>query len=134
MIPQDNGEVLEFGTMVNPGTGKEERYEECWVDLEAEVVAGEEAKRSWVLRCEDPETGTRGMVVRVGTWMQGVVRRGQGIGVGRWRWKGKWERAVGIGEVDVPALCFGVQGVMEGQSIVGGDGLVWECVEAFDWS
>jgi hypothetical protein len=57
MHPQPNGEVLEYGEMVNPVKDKVEKYEECWVDLEPRVVGDEGVKRSWVIRTEGKEGG-----------------------------------------------------------------------------
>jgi len=42
MYPQDNGEVLEYGAMVNPEKGVIEKYQEYWVDLEPKRVGTEE--------------------------------------------------------------------------------------------
>jgi hypothetical protein len=52
MFLQDNGEVLESGNMVNPETGKVEKYEECWVDL-------------------DLQGGESGMGAQDGGWREG---------------------------------------------------------------
>ena len=142
-VPQPNGEVLEFGTMVNPESGREEGYVECWVDLEVGSIdlEGESQRgemKSWVLRCESGygEEGVRGLVVRVGTWIQGVVRSGEEVGVARWRWRDEtgWERVVEIGVLDLPPDVFGEGEMKEGEKIEERDGLVWECVESFEWN
>lgn len=140
MHPQDNGEVLEYGAMVNPEKGVIERYEECWIDLEPKAVGSEEGFKCWTLKMEgkgkDGEV-VRGMLVRIGEYIQGVVRRGDEVAVGRWMWReGKgWERIVGIGKLEVPEEVLEVgYKVRQEEKFVSGDGLEWVCVETIAWS
>lgn len=123
MHPQPNGEVLEYGVMVNPGKGVEEKYEECWNDLEIE---GE--KKGWVLKVEDEGEGVKGMLIRIGGTVQGVLRRVAEVSVGRWK---EGERVVGIGRLELPRGLGKV--VKEGDNFIGEEGLVWVCVETFEW-
>ncbi|KAI9051308.1 hypothetical protein LZ554_005409 [Drepanopeziza brunnea f. sp. 'monogermtubi'] len=140
MYPQASGETMEYGAMINPASGKEETYEECWVDLDAGLVDGEDGLQSWVLRTEDAEKGIRGVMVRVGRYAQAVLRRGGGeFGVARWVWRdaGKgWESVVQIGSLDedVPRGMLGAGDVKLGQTYEGSGGLQWSCVESFAWS
>ena len=140
MYPQDNGEVLEYGAMVNPEKGIVEKYEECWVDLEPKRVGTEERLKCWALKMEEKgEEGevVRGMIVRIGEYIQGVVRRGGEVAVGRWVWsEGKdWERLVGIGKLDVPAEVLEVgYKIHQEEKFMSGDGLEWVCVESIGWS
>ncbi|ORY63518.1 uncharacterized protein BCR38DRAFT_517016 [Pseudomassariella vexata] len=80
------GEVLERGKMENPDSGRVEEYEECWVDgLERD---GKMGVGGWVLRFEDGDEKdgrTRGMMVRIGEVVQGILRIGGEVGVGRWK-------------------------------------------------
>jgi hypothetical protein len=79
----------------------------------------------------------RGVVVRVAGFIQGVLRRESGVSVSRWVWsKGRgWEKAVTIGQLHTPVAVFEVGREMkQGDKLEGGDGLIWECVEAFEWS
>lgn len=141
MYPQPNGEVMEYGIMVNPASGKEEKYTECWVDLDIESLDGESRKRGWVLKTESGEEGkggkTKGMVARIGGYIQGVVRRGDDVSVERWKWSveaKKWEVVVQIGELDVSEEAFEVRKeIQKGDVLKSGGGLVWECTEAFEW-
>jgi hypothetical protein len=79
MWPLENGDVLEKGAMKHPETGKVTEYEEVWRDLDVE---GE--KVSTVLKMEDASKKARGMVIRIGQWMQGVMRVDDQITVERW--------------------------------------------------
>ncbi|KAK0117524.1 holocytochrome c synthase [Cadophora gregata] len=142
MVPSGSGdggevsrEVMEYGRMENPATGKVEAYEECWVDLEIGKVDGEEEFRSWVLRAEDEEGGVRGVIARVGVYIQGVLRRGEEFSVGRWMWDSErgWQPVVEAGRALVPRGMFSQEEFVLGQKLVGGDGVEWACVESFSW-
>ena len=91
MWPLENGDVLEKGAMPRPGTGAVTEYEELWRDLD--VAPAWRRSVVWVL------DGRKGMVIRVGEWMEGILRDEMGITVERWEWKvslhccccwGKW--------------------------------------------
>ncbi|KAL9049944.1 MAG: hypothetical protein Q9206_005290 [Seirophora lacunosa] len=84
MITQDDGDVLEKGTTVDPDTGEEESYEELWTDLPlASGSASEHARICVVLRTEEVENGTKGMVIRIGEWCQGILKKNGAISVER---------------------------------------------------
>ncbi|PVH79893.1 hypothetical protein DL98DRAFT_492174 [Cadophora sp. DSE1049] len=139
MVPSGNGncETMEYGKMENPATGEVEAYEECWVDLEIGRVDGEGDGefRSWVLRAEDVEGGVRGVIARVGVYIQGVLRRGEDISVGRWIWDSEkgWQPVVEVGKALVPRGVFSQEGIVLGQKLNGSDGLEWACVESYSW-
>lgn len=119
-----DGDVLEVGQ--NEGGG---RYEELWTDVPVGMVADERGRRCVVLETEG------GMVVRVGDACQGIVRGWQGVCVERWNWGAEkgWERAVRIGEGDVPcAVTFEVERIEEGGSVKVG-GRVWTVREKYQW-
>jgi hypothetical protein len=134
MIVRENGEVLEVGRMVNPATGKEEIYEECWinVDLQAEDDVG------WVVRVQNEVQGVRGVVIRVGAWIQGVLRRDGDFVLGRWRHDAskneggsrRWNVLVMIGDLEVPERLFEDVKVEAGETIGGKDG-IWDCIESW---
>lgn len=86
MWTQLNGDVLEQGQSVEPGTGVVTAYEELWRDLAVEIVGQERAFASVVLRTQDNRVGARGMVVRVGGWCQGILKVGNDLTIERWQW------------------------------------------------
>jgi hypothetical protein len=100
--PQADGKTLEKGKMVNPATGKETDYEELWRDLEPIPVDSESVK-SIVLELEGPD-GTRGMVVLLGQFCQGLLRRGDRISAERWDWAASsgWHRVFVLGNETLP--------------------------------
>ncbi|KAL9009370.1 MAG: hypothetical protein Q9173_005595 [Seirophora scorigena] len=84
MITQDDGDVLEKGTTVDPDTGEEESYEELWTDLPlASGSASEHSRICVVLRAEEVEKGMRGMVIRIGGWCQGIMKKNGAVSVER---------------------------------------------------
>jgi hypothetical protein len=89
MRPQADGTVLETGTMTNLETGGEMTYEELWEDLEANVVGREKEKICLVLRMEEPEKEARGYLIRIGEYIQGLVRSGDQVTAIRWQYSGE---------------------------------------------
>lgn len=140
MYPQSDGDTLETGSMVNPTTGKYEKYEERWFDLDVEIIENEKKKIGWVMRTHDEGSeSVRGMVVRVGQYVQGILKSGEKVAVERWVFDGEkkgWKSVATSGEGlhDVfPKLLawykdFEVNDVYHDDSV--GD---WKCVEAFEW-
>jgi hypothetical protein len=86
MYPQPDGTVLEKGEMVRRETGKVTSYEEVWEDYDPEITGKDEKVAEVVLRCEDVRKGVKGVMARIGGWIQGVLRTGQDITVVRWQW------------------------------------------------
>lgn len=152
MHPQPNGEVLEYGSMLNPTKGIVENYEECWVDLDPVVVGTEPGFRSWVLTTledgearneggEERRVRTRGMIARVGQYTQGVLRKGDGVSIARWVWdatddnEGAWRGDAGVGTFDSPIRILVPGPLMKlGDRFKTDTGLIWECVEAYEWA
>jgi hypothetical protein len=81
MFVQPDGTVLEKGVNADGST-----YEELWEELEARAVGRDQKRMSYVLRAEEPARRTRGMVVRIGEWVQGTLRVGEEFTVVRWQW------------------------------------------------
>jgi hypothetical protein len=81
MFLQSDGTVLEKGVNEDGTT-----YEELWEDLGIRVVGRDEKRVSYVLRAEDLSKRTRGMVIRIGEWIQGTLRVGNEFTVVRWMW------------------------------------------------
>lgn len=78
MWPMDNGDVLEKGAMPRPTTGEITSYEEVWRDLDVE----QSVRVSGVWKVD---SSTKGMVIRIGEWMEGITRDNVGVTVERWR-------------------------------------------------
>lgn len=85
MVPSAQGgsEVIETGHMVNPATGIDTEYEERWSEELPELVSGRPLS-ALVLQLHDDTNGKRGLLVRVGSRAQGVLRVGDKFTAERW--------------------------------------------------
>lgn len=83
LFPQPNGDVLELGHSKNPDSGIEANFEELWTDLEARPAGKQDEGRRWSMVWKAKDWG---LIVRVGTWCQGIVKANGNITVERWRW------------------------------------------------
>jgi hypothetical protein len=134
MVDIPGGRTLETGKMVNPATGRETEYEEVWRSAEPlasmkDVVV--------VLRTRDDNPGRRGMVVRVGQYVQGILRDGDDVMVQRREWKAGsgWEVTAKLGP-DLLSSAMGMvtsEGTLDQKLRVGGTvyggGTMWDVVE-----
>ena len=143
--------------MPNPSTGQMQDYEELWRDLSPCRLPNDPKLVSFVMTAENKVLGTRGLIVRVGTWCQGVIRSGNDLGVERWRYgaigssleglnhtltdmtpneeRNCWERFVKIGDMSLPCQvtwekCWTLK---VGDEITSG-GLKWEVKENHTWN
>ncbi|KAK7965069.1 hypothetical protein PG996_000571 [Apiospora saccharicola] len=142
MVPSNQpGETLESGRMVNPDTGLMERYEECWVD---EEPGDGEASKGWVLRRNDEEeekegagAGGRGMMVKIGSRVQGVLRVGGEVAVGRWEIapgsSSFWTAVAEIGGMAKTGFPTGLPAAAPavGEKVRAQDGRQWVCLESW---
>lgn len=144
MITQENGRVLEQGTMVDPNTGKEESYEELWEEVPTEKLSsGNNARVCMVLRTEDQEKMSRGMVIRLGDYCQGILKSQGRVIVQRWKWNfsnradgsGSWRNVLTIGTNSKNLPCddfLDLETPNEGQEIKFAD-TTWTVVEVSTW-
>ncbi|KAI0603119.1 hypothetical protein F4775DRAFT_587647 [Biscogniauxia sp. FL1348] len=140
MFPRADGRQLETGRMVNPATGRETDYEEVWAGVEPRsTVAGESSSsrtplvRCAVLELKNDGRGERGMVVCLGGYCQGVVRKGEAFAMERWRWvDGGWKRLAYMGELGLPCgEAMNETGLVVGGQVKCGE-QVWNVVELCD--
>jgi len=136
MWPQSNGDVLERGTQILPVTGLQTEYEELWGDLDVEKVGEEKERISIVLKVENQESHTRGLVVRVGDWCQGIMKSGGVLNIERWhcmKTQNTWERVVKIGSSDLPCVAACNNEMTSEKGTVVSNGLLWNVIEVFRW-
>lgn len=83
--PNDgSNDEIEVGSMVNPHTGDKQGYEERWSEEEILPAAGSDGRQCIAMTTEQAD-GTRGCVMVLGQWAQGVMRTGQGtLHIERW--------------------------------------------------
>jgi len=144
MFPIENSrEVLEKGRMVNPDTGIVEEYQELWEDLEIKKIAGGREYVSWVLKLGggDRDPLVRGIVVRVGQWIQGVLRDGKKGGsssfsVARWKFDEElgWVHVLDVGRLQLDREVFTAKEIRVGDIFDAKNGWKWVCVESHRWT
>lgn len=88
--------------MVNPETGLDTEYEELWRDEDPLPTTSQKAK-TVILRLENGDD-TKGLVILLGAYYQGLLRRGDDITAERWQWaqSGGWVRTISIGDDVLP--------------------------------
>lgn len=133
MWPQANGDVLERGTQKHSVTGLDCAYEELWADLDVEVVGNEKTRISVVLKTENSDKRARGLVVRVGSWCQGILKVGDKLTIERWQWiNSGWYRTLRIGDGVLPCgATFIDRTFVEDNTLQSSD--LWNVVENFCW-
>ena len=104
MVDLDDGTTLETGRMVNPDTGRDTEYEEIWADeTPAKSPAGNVCV---VLKHEDAAAESRGLVVQLGGYCQGLVRVGSAVALERWQVDaGQFKRTVRLGDAGLRVPC-----------------------------
>ncbi|OCK85794.1 hypothetical protein K432DRAFT_227934 [Lepidopterella palustris CBS 459.81] len=145
MYPQPDGRTLESGQMVNPATGTLTAYEEMWRDIPVAAIGSDNTKSSVVITIDEPAQQTRGMIIRIGQWCQGLLKIGNEVTVERWEYlpggmkgrgsvEGDWTRCVRLGSRFLPcAMTFKPEGLVPGNKIQHGD-MVWVVQEKFEWT
>jgi hypothetical protein len=103
---------------------------------------GETGLISCVLQHEDAARQSRGMVIRVGQFCQGVLRVGDEFAVERWErtlqpgWLG-WRRVFACGsKLNMPcdvACYLAIHKLRVGSKVVYGPDETWQCVEEEQW-
>ncbi|KAK1977933.1 hypothetical protein LZ30DRAFT_691787 [Colletotrichum cereale] len=136
MYEQPDGLTLEKGRMANPATGAETDYEELWRDIEPVLVpipGADKGVECIVLRFEDEPTGSRGLVVWLGRFCQGISRFGEDVSAQRWEWKGDegWKRTARVGARELPCEALLKTGapLSVGAHVVH-ENLVWDVLES----
>lgn len=152
IYPTDKeNETLEKGRMLND-RGMMQDMEELWRDFIPQRLPGEEKAVSIALTAENKVLGTKGMVIRVGGWCQGIIRSSNGeIGVERWRFspgglldglvkryddsapqqqEGRWHKIFKLGKMSLPceSACLKSYETQKDESITHG-GLKWTVIE-----
>ena len=136
MYELENGMTLEKGVMKDTASGQIGPYEELWKDMPIESVSANGSKVS-ILAKMGGAHDIRGMIARVGRWVQGILSRDGEIRVERWKWReesGRFERVFGIGRPSLPCfIVFDNEGTLEAGKTFEIDMLTWEVLEKYQW-
>lgn len=140
MYPQADGiHTLETGVMVNPATGIMTAYEENWADVAVQAIEVGRPRSAVVLVSEDLDRKTKGMIIRVGQFCQGLIKVDGEVSLERWMWKreahgkGEWTRVARLGRLFLPcAVTFEATRLEEGGEVEYGD-YKWTIKEVHEW-
>ena len=86
----EDGNVLEEGVNKLPD-GTEQKYEELWKDLPVDPLGKKHNRHSIVLRAENEDQVLKGLVIKIGAWCQGILKKDGQLTVERWQLKPKSE-------------------------------------------
>lgn len=134
MFPQPDGLTLEKGRMVNPATGLETDYEELWRDDDPISTEDSGTVRCTALQLHDDTSGTRGVVVRLGKFCQGVMRTKEAFVAERWEWSAEsgWKRSLKVGHGNLPcSAAIDAEGKLTSGQEVGEGDHVWKVIELY---
>lgn len=134
MYELEDGTTLEKGVMKDTSTGQQTPYEELWKDMPIEATAADGSKVSILARMEGAQN-SRGIIIRVGRWVQGILVKDGEVSVERWKWheeSGKFGCAVRIGRHNVPCfIAFDDESKFEIGKSLELDGMVWKVLEKY---
>lgn len=125
-------------------------YEELWVDLPVEPLGTKGNKHSYVVRADDENKNCIGLVVKIGTHCQGMLKTAGRFTIERWqripspngedtnpavvRKKSNWVQKYRLGDASLPCkmICDRTDGKMGSKfSLDQGDGIDWRLVEEY---
>ena len=120
-------------------------YEELWGNVDVlpiKPLGGDRPVRSCVVLRHEKANESKGLVVRVGQYIQGMMKSPSGIRLERWEWhaspgsgqgEGVWEKTFGSGEGQLPCrrIIKGLD-ISFGESLSLGDDQ-WEVLEDLSW-
>lgn len=91
MIVLEDGNVLEEGTNLAADGSTEQKYEELWRDLPIDPLGKKNNRHSIVLRAENKDEDMKGLVIKIGAWCQGILKKDGELTIERWQLKPKGE-------------------------------------------
>lgn len=126
--------------MPNPATGIDTEYEEVWDDVPVELPDQGNKKSATCLSflTEDAEKETKGCIMKLGYWCQGVLRVGKDISVERWKFiddeDKSWVLVARVGKNSIGCeIAFGNDESIEAGKTIEVEGRRW-VVKEVDWS
>ena len=154
MSLREDGTVLEEGVNIDPTDGSRQKYEELWEDLPIEAMGKKGNRSSIVVRHDDSDNGSSGLVVKVGGYCQGILKKDRLLTVERWvhqaesssseavgdlegddstRTRNDWIRVFKIGSAKLPCetVCSRTDGKLGNNSIKDDDGCEWKAIEEY---
>ncbi|MCJ1415738.1 hypothetical protein MMC32_002071 [Xylographa parallela] len=135
MYEQENGDVLECGQNIDADTGEVKKYEELWHDVGVQLVGQEKHHVCVVLMADDKSHNTKGMIVRVGNWCQGILKVGEETTVERWQWShgDQWQIVAKLGQKSLICETTFHGTSLEIGKVIRHHDLDWKTVELYTW-
>ncbi|KAH7077539.1 hypothetical protein BKA63DRAFT_267492 [Paraphoma chrysanthemicola] len=151
MYPIDETLTLEHGHAYHPALKAVKSHEEMWRDVPVAgvVVDGIGKKVCVVLRLQDDNAGARGVVVRLGQYVQGLVMFGTYSTVERWEFEGEmkdaedgkaegardggWKRTARVGDQFLPCSVTWREDVLKVGGKIKYKDYEWVVEEAWEW-
>lgn len=156
MYPLSPTHTLEVGDMWHPDIGEHKGHEEMWRDEDIlpvtmlsthlpdstkettttnTTLATTGRKDCIVLRLHSPTNSVRGVVIRVGQYIQGIVMKGRYSSVERWEWKDTegWKRTARIGDQFLPCMVTAREDVLNVGGRVRYFDYEWVVEEVWRW-
>ena len=135
MYEQENGDVLECGQNIDADTGEVKKYEELWHDVGVQLVGQEKHHVCVVLMADDKSHNTKGMIIRVGNWCQGILKVGEETTVERWQWShgDQWQIVAKLGQKSLICETTFHGTSLEIGKVIRHHDLDWKTVELYTW-
>ncbi|KAF2086614.1 hypothetical protein K490DRAFT_66397 [Saccharata proteae CBS 121410] len=151
-VAEDPNLSLERGVMVKPDTGEMTAYEELWRSLAVVAVGTDTHKTCIVASLDAPERKTRGVIIRLGQYCQGMMMVDDEVHLERWAFlpsnplgkkfetpfgtledAGGWTRIARLGGVFLPCAWLFEKGrVAVGSELMYGNDQ-WVVREMVEW-
>jgi hypothetical protein len=147
-IPVDEGDMytisekltLEHGHAFHPHYKAVKTHEEMWEDediltFKTSSDPAEESKLCTVLRLQDDTKGIRGIIVRLGQYIQGIVVMGDQVAAERWEHTKEigWKRTKRVGKQFLPCGALTRQEMMAVGGTVEYKTFEWAVEEVWKW-
>ena len=149
MYPEPDGVLCrERGRMVNPETGEMSDYEEMWETIEAHTTGSDTRKWCLVATTSAPEHKARGMLIRIGQFVQCLLIVDDEVNVERWVYTDAgegsqtgegspegWARTIKLGARTLPCpRFFRAEACQEGRTLEDAGQLwSWTVTEKASW-
>ncbi|KAH7088074.1 hypothetical protein FB567DRAFT_523635 [Paraphoma chrysanthemicola] len=148
MYPINDTLTLEHGHAYHPALKAVKTHEEMWRNVPVAAVENDK-KVCIVLRLQDDNARARGVVVRLGQYVQGLVMVGEYSTVERWEYEGEgrdggdgeeqgardggWERTARVGDLFLPCGVTWREDVLSVGGRIRYKDYEWVVEEAWEW-
>jgi hypothetical protein len=138
MYPISQTLTLEHGHAFHPHVGAVRSHEEMWEDqliLSTSTSSTHDTKICIVLRLHDDAKNARGVVIRLGQYVQGIVVVGTEVTAERWEWsnEGGWMRTKRVGKGMLPCGVVMREEIMSVGAEIGVGEVKWDVEEVWEW-